>query len=587
MSSPEELTVELYAPGSGTPLDLSARVVNLVFGTSAPGGDADCSFEIHDAGTLPNPHVDAWIRPGSKVVIRDDAGTVYGGRIEVVNGDYRTSYARLSLLARGFASSAEDQRYKLRKVWPQGYPVGSIFIETTQDLCPDISAGGVSPGVGGRNLPETSQDFILSSAKQIWDTVAPLGGDETPLLYRVFCDGASTTPSLHVEARPSTPAVYAAMGAGGVNVPVVGIVATPGGTQVSMGADLRTVYNEVAVKYPDPTKAAGYAVITTFDSGSQGSTTGIDATRTLGLDLSSMNEVELSEATQAAHALLSQVASIENSGRQITMDYPQVGIDEDGNPVPLWRIRAGSVIRVTDYFSGDQTAALDQDFYIVQSTWTERARRLTLSVGRIHGMTEGIGKSLRKKRPARSDPELGDPVPEAGREPTRGWVSTKQPSRGSSNHAAPYSPADHDHGTVDGSIAATYGLDGAGSAIVAPAETAIGLIRGTMESWLVRTNPEGVISYLLEFPEAQVTVRERINAPEEVINLPGGQVVITDATDTQSGPINIECASHTEVRISVTGTPTATWAALVLRGTRNLIFSEPLTPIEAGTGAEA
>ena len=565
-SHPDQLTVVVTEPGGG-PVDISARISKLSFGTNEHG-DADCSFIIND----PYPHDTALFRAGARISITDDAGAVYVGRIEVPGGSYITDFGEIRHLARGYASSADDRIYAGTKQWGENYSIEAIFREVLSDLCADIAEGDID--AGDRTLPETSQDFLFGSASFIWNTVAPLGGDAIPLLWRVFADSAGT-PRLYVNPRPTAVTLYTSMGAGNFfsGDPVAG------GTQVSVNGDLRQVYNAVAVKVASGNNAPGCACITVHDSGSQGTGVGgVGTMRMLGLDLSSIPGIEVIDATRAANMMLSQTSSLRAVGTELTLHYPQTVLGGGSAQQPLWRVRAGQIIKVVDLESGD--TLIGNEFFISGTRWHEEARRLSIQIGQRNGLAEAVGRSIRARRPGRPDSTVSDPIPEIAREPRRGTVYDVVQHPGGTNRDVPYAPGDHSHGTVNGDIALTYGLDGVGAAIELPAITAMGLIRGTMLTWKIRCNVGGLIKYRLSFPEGFLI----LPGLEDPIHLPGG-VVFAEGSNGSTGSINLECLTNSEVDVEVQGVPTATWASLILTGTRNLIFSDPLTPLESGTGA--
>lgn len=367
MSLPEQLTVTAYIDGSPTVLSVN----NLVFDCDEHG-DRSCTFSMLHGGTIN----DGDLMDAATVILIADPDTSWRwlGRLKVpgqrpwANGGCLFPYQ-----AEGMQAMLDDVVYQHEKIWTSGERVEDIINHTLEELCPGITPAA---SVELRVIRERTQDFVLSSARAVLDTVAPLGDAVAPICYMVY-SGGSSVPVLTTKARPTAISFvdggyYVRMGTGSISGH-----AAVGGAQVEFEADLGDVHDEAVVKYRDEHTLAGYAIyVKAAGSSLLGGTT-----RDITLDLNRLGILNTKAILNAADAMLSQVANPQNTGRQIIIPWGTTVLDNAFAPVSPWAIETNSIIQVADQFTGNSN--LGKEYYINTKRWDEKARKVTLGCGPV------------------------------------------------------------------------------------------------------------------------------------------------------------------------------------------------------------
>ncbi len=626
----DELILEAYPGGEahGSMVDISGLVnKDLTISTVAPGGDHEVHISRNEAALGP-PYVTnlgSVLRAGTKVIVRDDeafrGGIFWVGRAEVPQVNSWIGGSAIQTIIRGYASHARAKHYQRRTVLGPGTNVIGAFAQVCDDLCPLITNPLLQFDTEllllGRVLHEESPDYVLSSAQEIWNHLANVSsslGISTPLLWRVMNEdrfgiqyNGGLAPVLNVKVRPQlgTPRYITQMQPGGGHL---------GGTRVEASGDLQRIYNRVLIKYDDPegVRSGGYGVVVEPPGdgieGGEGlypyfatAEHGVGEIRDLTMDLQGLGQGAPSDqvllhggtASESTHAIgvriqeevrqiarmiLSQSELAAATEGPIKLFFPQQVWDTVlSRWIPLWRIRAGEVIEVTDWrpydgFFADALPLGYNQFYITGTTCSRAGA--TLQIGIRSGLTEAVGRALKAKQQGPSDYTKSALVPPVGITSTLQTWTDMLPNPGSLNKEAPYSNILHGHGTPNGDIApsATFGSNVEGALPIEVGDVAyVGLIQSTIVRLQIAATRSGSIRFHVSFPPHPPAPHLVVPAEPD----PGHEYDIEGGSGHEL-QIRAECYTGTFAVVTCTANPGGlTSAAVGFFGTRILLDTDP------------
>jgi len=334
--------------------------------------------------------------PGDLLVISDELGPYWTGRVEEPTVAFRPGGGKVSILARGMASSAGDQIVNTTIAWnpstglpypyfPAGMACRDAFIAVILNICPNISFSAPDFHVGA-TLAGDSQPLWGRTGLECFNEIATLGSSYGPaatggeqVYWHVYCDGAlrpgsSTTSLLEAVYYGQVPAYEIAM-------------AECDETEISW--PMKYVANRVHVQWKDASGSGGIATATDPVSFSQ-----LRIWKDHFIDGSSHVTTHY-EAWLIANTVLARVKNIRAVGHQIRIKSPAMVTGLDGNPCPLWRVLAGRMIRITGLSATNPTCdAAGNTFFIRETEWDEYERTLTLITEEVETIASVVGRTL-------------------------------------------------------------------------------------------------------------------------------------------------------------------------------------------------
>jgi hypothetical protein len=376
------LQVRLYDNNLSSPTlieDLTDRVERLYMSTSLNGGFNTLTFTITvDLG-------EAWnylSREGkrgyhfNRIVVHENQRIIWEGRLTDITLQIFESEQSLELTSYGYWASMRDQFYSddAGTDWTSGsgHQIDDIIKEVLDDECPDINSDQTNIASGTRDLvgidfseKKYPQDIVNELTKlsdsdgsvwffAIWD-------DRKPYLFK----RSATTVDHYVwlDSIADLRLNQSASDLSNVTLPFVG--ATEGTTQTNATSLALYPRREAKLRIPTGTNA----------------NTASDAATTAAVE----------------NALPRQHQSFRVTGRI----YNAVAGDEGGRleEIPLWRVRAGDIIRIQDLVPATAaTPSLDdvRTFYILETEYDATTNILTVQPDRqrrsLHRMIARIAR---------------------------------------------------------------------------------------------------------------------------------------------------------------------------------------------------
>ena len=367
------LQVRLFDNNLSSPTlieDLTERVEKLMFSTSLNGGFRSCSFQIVvDTGEV-------WqylSREGkrgyhfNRITVHDGQALIWEGRIVDIGLNVRSGLKVLKINASGYWSSMRDQFYTDSggTDWSSGsgHEIHDIIKEILDDECPDISSDQTNIASGSRDLAgidlttkQYPQDLVNDLTKlsdsdggiwffAIWDARVPylFKRSVAQVDWYVWLDSIGI-----LDLRQS---------ASGLRNAVLPFVGTTEGTTQTDATSL-ALYPRRETKLSLPT-------------GSNANT-----------------QSDAASAAASEQSLPRQRLSFRIDGRIYSVAN---GLQE----LPLWRVRAGEVLRIQHLVPNTAaTPSLDdvRTFYIMQTEYDATSNQLTIQPDRRRlGLVDIVG----------------------------------------------------------------------------------------------------------------------------------------------------------------------------------------------------
>lgn len=321
---------------------VSKRVSNLRFGTQDPGGFATCSFNV----AMPLSVAVNWHSQQEiyfyKVVITAGALIAWEGRIEKLEPVDGGLYVE----CRGFWSSCKDRGESTASV--AGASTQAQIKDILTDVCVDINSDQSNIGsAGGTAIVTFTSNYAQDMILQCSEAGNSTGAQWAFLIYESGIFSADRAATAFFQARASTtPTWYATFD----NI--------AGGGALGLARDIYELANQIS--------SSDNTTSYTSDSDSQTQYKRRDILKTVG--------------TEEAKTILNRLKNMPTSSNLVLNGvYGITGLRN-----PLWRVRAGDVIRVVDLATpARQTVVgLDQlsNFYIQATDYDADRDMLTLSL---------------------------------------------------------------------------------------------------------------------------------------------------------------------------------------------------------------
>ena len=363
------LQIRLYDNNLASPTlieDLTDRVLGLKFSTALNGGFKSCSFNITTSiGGAWN-----WLsREGkrgyhfNRITIHEDQTLIWEGRIADVSLQIQSGTQLINVLALGYWSSTHDQYYSdddgSRTDWTggSGHEIHDIIKEVLTAECPDINSDQTNIATGSRDLAG-----INLSAKEypqaIINNLTELSDSDGAVWFFAIWDNRIPYLFKRAVAKIDWYVWLADLGNLRLQQSALelrnAIIPTVGGTAGTTQTDATSLvlYPRRELKISLPTGA---------NANTQADAAGTAATE---------------------KALPRQQQSFSVSGRIYRTTGDTGGRLEE---TPLWRVRAGEVIRIQDLVpSSAATPALDdvRTFYIMETNYSADSNVLTIQPDR-------------------------------------------------------------------------------------------------------------------------------------------------------------------------------------------------------------
>jgi len=363
------LQIRLYDNNLTTPTlleDLTERVMGLKFGTALNGGFKMCTFTLGTGiGAAWN-----WLsREGKKgyhfnrITIHEEQTLVWEGRISDISLQVQSGQQTIAVIAQGYWASTHDQYYSdddgSRTDWTSGsgHEIHDIIKEVLTAECPDINSDQTNIATGSRDLAG-----INLSAKEypqaIINNLTALSDSDGAVWFFAIWD--NRIPYLFKRAV----------------------------TQIDWYVWLADLGN---LRLQQSALELRNAIIPTV--GGTAGTTQTDATslvlyprRELKISLptgtNANTQADAAGTAASEKALPRQQQSFSVSGKIYRTAGDAGGRLEE---TPLWRVRAGEVIRIQDLVpSSAATPALDdvRTFYIMETNYNADSNVLTIQPDR-------------------------------------------------------------------------------------------------------------------------------------------------------------------------------------------------------------
>lgn len=388
-------TIVITTPNGVKTWDLTNLATSLRLTNMSPGGHGEAVIEYEDVDPVSVP------APGSRVVISDELGPYWVGRVEEPAVAFRPGGGRVTITCQGYGASASDQRVSTTLAWnpitgepypkfPQGMSLHDAFKAVTIQLCPDF--GFVDGNIHvGATLAGDSQQLWGKSAQEIYNEICSLGADfgngnvqDEPIYWHVYSGEAmnpgSGDSATYLEVRyRSTPPVPAY------------VIDMADCDETEFSWPLKYVANRVIVQWGDE-QGNGGTVTATDSTSKSGYPNGVQIWRDHFLDGTSHISTYY-EAWAVAHAVLARFARLRAVGRQIRIKYPMVVTDNNGQPVPLWRVLAGRFIQINGLSTDDDLVnGTGSQFFISETEWDEYNRELTILTEEVETLASVVGR---------------------------------------------------------------------------------------------------------------------------------------------------------------------------------------------------
>lgn len=386
---PEEIHIFARLPDNSQ-LDLTTEDRGLVFTTMSPGGDGTIGFGLY--ATL--PYSRRLLPIGTHIELSDLGGAFVAGFVATPGGQfpYRAGDARIE--ARGYAAACGLRRYD-RPTTYLNPTVGGAILFARNDLCvpplePTYEYMELA-SLTARSDGE-SEDYIGTDALTIWNKYAAIGTPEPdvrPILWEVLADpSGSGRPVLKVNTLPLVAKYVVRIEAGAVDNPAW---------------SLDDVDNQVIASYLDDLGHPHAVVFTDPDIQLRFGLTGQLIIKSKAMNLS--GEMAASDAAGWAHTTLNRFKDLRVSNASVAIPWGvPVTNALTGEDVPLWRIRAGELIRIQIIDPEDPTGYLsEEERFISATSWEGTHYGLTLTTGAYRTET----RSLQRRTQERSGAVLG------------------------------------------------------------------------------------------------------------------------------------------------------------------------------------
>lgn len=424
MSSVFLHTIIAQTPDQNHTWDLTQQVSTVRLTNMSPGGHGDAVVEFEDVDPLTVPP------PGANLFISDALGPYWVGRIEEPTVSFRPGGGKVSILARGFASSAGDQIVNTTIAWnpatgvpypsfPAGMSCHDGFKAIIQNICPFISYHQETIHVGSV-LAGESQKLWGRNGLECFNEIASLGSNigvgstsADQIFWHVYSKDALNP------GAGSTEAIFEAVYRSQLGTYQIAM-AECDDTEFSW--PLKYVANRVHVQWEDNIGNGGIA--TAVDPTSKSSyPNGIGMWRDHFIDGTSHVSTQY-EAYMIAQSVLQRVKALRAVGHRITVKYPVMLTGLDGQPCPLWRVLAGRNLTITGLNTDDALInSTGNTFWIRETEWDEYNRTLTLITEEVESIATIMGRllpselsTLNTKLPGASRPAIpkSDPPQGAG-----------------------------------------------------------------------------------------------------------------------------------------------------------------------------
>lgn len=535
------------SPSGGTTWDYTVRWGKLLQGyltTTSPGGDGELTFTVVDYDT--GDGLTALPDRGSEIYVADGDG--YPGRYwqGIVDEPQLLSRGRnayeITVTARGGAILATDQVYRTSTIYAANNPIYTGMRHARDTLCPDLSTDNSHITAAVRNILVDSQNMIGRTAQEVWNQQAGLGDpDGDQILWAVLVNGTDGQWYLEIKNRPNF-----------ANYAVAKDQLERGWKLGWARGDIR---NHVIVQYAGGTAEA-------IDAASISS---LGATRMIHIDAA--NQIDShGMARYAAETFLKRAKDGLATGDGFVVRWPNViTASGGGDPVDLWRIRAGEAITLSDIDPGNATLPLGDEF-IRATRWDLVKHAFSWQTERLRTPANVIGHLI-KQDSQRLDSSIHQAPPNAGAVVANAnaaypGVSAKTPRLGTDGRMG-YSQAPQglDKIVVLGQIG-----DGTGSAL-AGGEKVSGAVVWPAKGIKVVVRAEGEAEGI----PGVVTVRWGVVTPESypAFDTEFTPIVIdgSDPDDPYGDPEGVEFPADTkldpgdEVKLMVDSDtpPTGTW----------------------------
>lgn len=387
---PDEIRIFARLP-DGSQLELGTEDRGLTFGTMSPGGDGAIDFGLY--ATL--PYGDRVLPVGTHIELDDAAGAFVAGFVASPGGmfPYRAGDARIQ--ARGYAAACGLRRY-IQSTTYFNPTVASAMLLARDDLCVpplDPTHEYIEPGSLLTRSDGESEDYVGTDALTIWNKYSAIGTtypDVRPVLWEVLADPhGSGRPVLKVNSLPIFPKYVVRIAAGAVDNPTW---------------NLDDVDNQVIASYLDVLGLPHVIVATDPDITLRFGLTGQQIIKSKAINLS--GEMAESDATAWASTTLGRFAKLRVSNAAVNIPWGVAVTDTvTGEDVPLWRVRAGELIRIQIIDTADPTGYLsEEDRFISATSWEGTHYGLTLTTGQYRSET----RSAQRRMAERSGAVLGN-----------------------------------------------------------------------------------------------------------------------------------------------------------------------------------
>ena len=305
---------EIIVSDGAVTRDYSALACMLHTKTLAPRGEVEATWEFDTDSPedwLPNPD--------SIVTITDIQGRSYHGgiigRVSCLKQEDGIGH-HVKITAYGLETTATWDGYVDSRIWPAATPIHTVFEESRDERTQFIVPFNTEVVHGGEQIGSDLQ-AIGQAPRQLWDSLSARGDNGVALDWAVYTNHDNAGAYLHLRQRDTQPILK-------LPISCLGL---------PLAWDTQRRINKVVVRY-----ALGY--VPAQASGSVTRWRYIDAANQID------NLQAAQELAEQALALLN-VLEMLTDGALVLNDARPI-YDEAGDPFPLWLIRSGWRVQLTD-----------------------------------------------------------------------------------------------------------------------------------------------------------------------------------------------------------------------------------------------